>query len=34
MHFMFKGQDHIIECHVDMLFNDVAEELIKKLMKT
>ena len=31
MHFMFKGQDHIIDCHVEMFFKDVAEEFAKKV---
>ena len=31
VHFMFQGKDHIIECHVEMLFRDVSEEFAKKV---
>ena len=31
MHFLFKGEDHIMECHIERLLRDVAEEFAKKV---
>ena len=31
MHFMFKEEDHIVDCHVERLFKDVVEEFAKKV---
>ena len=31
MHFMFKEEDHIVDCDVERLFKDVVEEFAKKV---
>ena len=31
MHFMFKEEDNIVDCHVERLFKDVVEEFAKKV---